>query len=242
MLEAISAAKSLAIYPEYSNAQANLALIYALAGDWVTAKKYYGLARQLLWENPQMQLQYEQFRQLYEEGVKFPEKQLQALLDEAAEQPDHLELHLRLAELQAGLGHYRDAIATLRSLVGRGFEQRQVRFELATLLIVDEQYDQAEVILEELLAADESDWQSHSQLAILLAYSDLKASLGHARRAVELAPLLFEPRMNLVQALLINRRYEDAMQELRTLHRMLPPDEPARLLVERQIGIVEDRL
>ena len=234
--------KSLAIYPEYANAQANLGLIHALAGDWATAKKYYLLARQLLWENPALQVQYEQFRRLYEEGVGSPEADLLAVQQAATTQPHNLELQLRLADLQAGLGRYREGIATLQAVRQRGCTQREVTYELAALLIIDEQYDQAQTLLEELLARDENDWQSHSQLAILLAYTAPQASLRHARRAVEIAPLLFEPRMNLVQALVVNRRYPEAMQELRTLHQMIPPGEPARGLVERQMRIVKDRL
>jgi tetratricopeptide (TPR) repeat protein len=234
--------KSLAIYPEYANAQANVGLIYALAGDWATARKYYMLARRLLWENPSLQAQYERFRQFYEAGKRFPERELQEVRRAAATQPADVDLQLRLAELQAGMGYYRRGIETLSRLLEQGVTDRRVKFDLASLLIIDEQFDRAQALLVELLAEAPNDWKVHSQLAILLARTDPAASLRHAQRAVEIQPLLFETRMNLIQALVENERYEDALDRLRELRAMVPANEPALRLIERQIRIVQERL
>ncbi len=50
----------------------------------------------------------------------------------------------------------------------------------------------------------------------------------------------FEARMNLVQTLAVTNRTEEALRELRRLLSMLSADEPARMLVERQIQTMEE--
>lgn len=232
--------KSLEIFPQYADAHALSGYIQAVTGNWPVARKHYYLALQLWRENPKVQAQYESFRQLHEAGGLLPLQELPLVERAAATQPANTDLQRRLADLQAGLGKYRDAIATLSNILEKTPADRDSRFKLANLLIIDEQADRARELLEALLADDPNDWRAHSHLAFLISLLDAPASLRHARRAVELEPMRFEVRMNLAQALELNRRFDEALNELRALLDVIAPDEPARLLVQRQIKLIED--
>ncbi len=232
--------RALAIHPDYVDAIGNLAQVFARQGRTEEARRYYQLALQMLWDNPELKREFGRFRAEVEGGAGGASaEELEAAL---ADRPGDRELLRRLAEARSGSGEYERSIFALRQLVKLDPTDREARLALANVLMIDEQFAAAREQYEVLIAQDETDWRAHTHLAAAVAREDAELAVRHARRAVELAPDLLEPRLNLGQALVEAGRTGEAVAVLREVLVRLPAGEPARAVVERRIETLERRL
>ena len=141
-------------------------------------------------------------------------QELVRLRRRVSEHPTDVGILTRLGIFLFAITHEtEEAIAVLRSVIAQRGADIEARFWLAKCYFHDLcDADAAADILRQALSLDASRSDCWSLLASAMAEMDKPASdyLGHLREAVRLAPDWFNPRKQLVQALLSNGELEEA--------------------------------
>lgn len=228
--------RSIEIYPYLANSHRLLGWLYAQVGDWARAEPEYQLALQLRWEYREAQREYERYRRFFEhKEAQALAPRIEELEGRIAAQPANRALLKELGALQFQAGEYRAAIKTWRRVLALDPDDLDARFELATLLGIDEQFDEATEQFQTIVARNPADWRAHANLCRFLIGRDADAALAHARQAIRLNPDSFEAHMNLATALLAVGKKTEGLKELRLVRAGLPENHPMRQLVEHRI-------
>lgn len=231
--------RSIEIYPYLPSSHRHLGYLLALQGRWPEAETEYQAALHLRWEYKAAQDEYERWRRYYETGHVPDEAELASLETAAEADPSSAEKWRALAVMRFQFGKYRDSMAAWRHVIALVPDDVDAQFELATLLSIDEQYEESLVAFEKIAQQRPDDWRVQTNLCILKMHDDPEAALEHARAAVRLNPDGFEAQMNLANALLILGKKEECLKRLRLIRRGLPEGDAFQKVIDFRIEEVE---
>lgn len=214
--------RALQIHSRYPHALFQRGVVFAMQGNKAAALSYLDRALAL---SPSSRRTQAMIREL-KGGVESQSAELTALYEAAMAAPDDPNAQLNLGEALLQFG---DSAAALKSFDhATAINSRDARAHrgrgqaLALLLREADAIDAFRAALE----ADPKDWQSHGNLAMLLAQRDPQAALTHAQKAVDLQPNDLRTQLNFAEALALNQRKIEALERFRLILRGLKPDDP----------------
>lgn len=228
--------RALKIHPGYADALAVRGRLRAQLGDVGGAMLDIEAALQL---NPALESARETLAQLlYGNDVN---RRLEALEQQAKENPPDLAAHLELGRAFLECGRYPAAQEQLELAVALAPDNVTALRRLAEVLTLRQQRERATELFEKVLTLDPDDWEAHANLVTLLAEHDPKVALQHAERAHALKPS--EPRnsINLAEAYVLNGRKAEAVALLERAEQQLDRDDPLRRVVSERLAVVRQR-
>ncbi len=158
-----------------------------------------------------------------------------ALKEAITTQPGNVAARVELGRALIGLGQNYDALEEFQAADRIAPENVEVLRGLADALILNLQRDDAARVLQRLVAIAPDDWQAHANLTTLLRDTDPKATLEHARRAMELHPDDLRVQVNLAEAIALNGDKDEALRRLRGIEKNLPSDSTWRPIIADRI-------
>ena len=164
------------------------------------------------------------------------ERRLDALRTDADAQPNDVARQLTLGDALLEAGRYAEARTQLERAIALAPDNPRVVRELAKALLFPEQDKRTVTLFERAIALDPNDWESHANLATLLAHSDAAAALSHARRAFALRPDDIRTHVNLAEALALNGQTPKALELYRRLEPQLDEHDPLRAVIQARIA------
>lgn len=150
--------------------------------------------------------------------------------------PSDAALRLEQAALLLRLGRDAEAVANLQALAQDTPDEPAVLHLLGDAYLMQDSAEQARAIYQRALALDPSRWQTHLNMATLLAQDQPAEALGHAVEANRLAPQQPETNRQLAELLALNGRRREAVERLQMLLQALPPGDPQRGQIEARLA------
>lgn len=170
---------------------------------------------------------------------------------------DAQRIHLDLVRGMLVQRQYYAALAHIQEQRNQGHDQNDLRLLEAEALRKLKRFPDAERVYKQLLTTTLSA-EAHHGLGLLYSGRDLNQSIAHLRRAVQKRPAAATMRNDLGYALMLARRYPEALPELATATELAPDqmqntnnlivllvlmkDEAAVRRVAADAGIRNDRL
>ncbi|HAF70934.1 MAG: Peptidil-prolyl cis-trans isomerase [Acetothermia bacterium 64_32] len=137
-------------------------------------------------------------------------------------EPGFLAAYIGQGDAAMAMGLYGRAIECFREALGLQTGSRTIELRLAEAYLRDEQYDQAQPLLEELLEEEPEGVTVRVLMGdLLLAQGDPQGAIGHYKKAFEKNPTS-EVQLKLALALLAAGRLEEAKEEYQDLIRRFP--------------------
>jgi len=155
--------------------------------------------------------------------------------------PGDVAARLELAELLLGSGRAHLARPHLEQVLSTDPYNLPAMRLLGQVLTLEHEPQRAIELFRRVIERAPDDWETHANLAALLAERDPVACLHHARRAAELRPDDPRTRINLAEALLAAGRREEALQLFRRVLDGLPRDHPLRPVIAARLREVQRR-
>lgn len=153
--------------------------------------------------------------------------------------PDDPRLRLELGDMQLKLGAAAEALDEYRIALRLTPDDPETLRRYGDGLIANQQLEPAATVFLRLVEIKPDDWQAHANLADLLRKQDPAASLRHAQRAFDLQPNNLQTAVNLAEAFALNRRIDEALNQMRRIERGLPPDAPFLSKIRERIRELE---
>ncbi len=162
-----------------------------------------------------------------------------ALREALASQPADVAPRLRLAERLVQTGDPAAARRELAAIVAAKPEHVDaLRLAGKTAALTGDTAGAIEYF-RQVLVREPDDWESHANLATLLAPSDPNATLAHAERAMLLRPDDVRVQTNYAEALALVGRTRESIAVFRRLLGDLPADDPLRAALAERVARLE---
>ncbi len=171
-----------------------------------------------------------------DERLKAREQELLARVADPASSPGE---YVELGRCLIDLGRHYDALAALREGLAKFPSDAEMVRACAEALLINHQQAEALAMLRRAVELNPQDWQSHANLARLLAERAPLESLRHARRANELAPDDVRTQINLAEAFAQNGERDESLRRYRRIEQALPVGSPLRAAVADRIREIE---
>lgn len=227
--------RALRIYSRYPEALKHFGSVHLLRGEKEQALRYYESSLRLDPTNQVVQRLAAQLR------GETPANQAKAdeLFAAISQRPDDPELRIELGRVLVALGRNHEALQQCEEALRLAPENVAALRGYGETLLLNSRREQALGIFQRVVARDPADWQTHANLATLLAGRDPEEALHHAQIAFDLQPNNLQTQLGLAEALALNDRVEEALRRLRRIEGTLPADDPFRRVVGDRIGELE---
>jgi tetratricopeptide (TPR) repeat protein len=169
------------------------------------------------------------------------ERRREQLEQQIATNPGDPEARLELSGLLLATGRGHLARAHLEHVLSASPRNVPAKRLLGQVLALEHEPQRAIELLRQVLEREPDDWETHANLASLLAERDPAASLHHARRAAELQPGDLRTQINLAEALLAAGRREEALRQFQRVLDGLRGDHPLKPAIAARLREVERR-
>lgn len=228
---------ALEVHPNNHELLRSLGEARSLLGDNESALELFRAALQL---NPKDRKAARHIAELL--GLDQQREQRRARLEQQiAADPQDLAARLELSELLLTTGRGHLARPHLEYVLSASPQNVPAMRLLGQVLALEHEPERAIELLGRVLEREPDDWQTHANLASLLAERDPVTSLHHARRAAELQPGDLRTQINLAEALLAAGRRAEALRQFRRVLDGLREDHPLRPAMAARMREVERR-
>jgi len=225
---------ALDIHPR-GEALKHLGTVHLLRGDENLALRYYESALRLAPADRSIQQAAARLR-----GAAAADERRAAELERAVqEQPDNAALRVELARVLIALGRNYEALQQCEQAVRLAPDDVAALRSYGEALVLNLQRERALEAFRRVVARDPQDWQTHANLAALLADDDPAAALRHAQSACRLQPHNLQTQLGLAEAYALNGQTDEALRRLRNIERGLAADDPLRRVVGQRIRRLE---
>lgn len=168
------------------------------------------------------------------------EEQAAAEMKAAVEShPEDVGARLRYGRQLQMMGRVRDAREQALEAARLAPDSLDALTLLAEIQSLAADYSAARETLLRIVALNPDDWRAHATLATLYGAGNPAEALRHAQRANELNPNEYATHVNLAEALVVNRRLEEALARYRLVMRGLQPDDVRLAQVRERISEIE---
>lgn len=207
--------------PDFPLADLLLGDCLAQAGRKADAEKTY---QALLSRRPDFLKAHFNLGRIYSEQGRFEEAAAQ-FREYLRASPDEATAHFELAETLTQLKEFDDAIASYRAVLRIAPDFAAASLQLGRLLIQLQRPDEAQVCFEEALKRDPRslDLLAHMVMVLVQTGQNDKA-IEQSKKLIALDPQSFDAHFNLGVLLAAQRKYLDAVAELRAAQRIRPND------------------